>query len=463
MSLRSRVLHGGFYMVVRQGLGIAISSVGLILLTRAIGPGAYGIYAAAIGIYTYLLNLSQWGINVYLIRREEEPSPEDYHQAFSLLLVLGLAGTGLALLAIPFLKSWVRLEGFGPVAAVLFAALPVNLIIFVPLARLERALDYRKVALIELAGQLALYPVALPLAYLGLGPWAPVVGWWAMQVLTLGLVYWTSDYRPRLHWESTRVRAMVRYGLGFTASDSVWNLRYLVNPLVVGRYASAEAVGQVALAIRLVEQVSSTIMAVSWRLSIPVFARIQEDRPRTIKALADGVSLQLMTVGPLLAGFGLVAPWLIPLLFGPSWLGTVMVYPFIATGHLAGAAFNLHTSVLYVLRKIWEVAAFHLVYIILFAGSALLLVPRLGLRGYGWAELAALPSYGLLLVFVLHHIGRPVSAQAAIWFAAWVVPLFGWQLGPWAWISILVPIVWPATRRELTQFVALILRKARDH
>jgi O-antigen/teichoic acid export membrane protein len=89
MSLRTKVLHGGAYLFVRQALSIVIGSLGIILLTRTIGPGAYGLYGGALGIYTYLLNLSQLGIPVYLIRREGELQTQDYHQAFSLLLLLG--------------------------------------------------------------------------------------------------------------------------------------------------------------------------------------------------------------------------------------------------------------------------------------------------------------------------------------------------------------------------------------
>jgi PST family polysaccharide transporter len=458
MSLRSRVLRGGVYLFVRQGLGMAIGTVGVVLLTRTIGPGAYGLYGAAFAVFAYLAYLSEWGVGVYLVRREGELQSQDYHQAFSLLLLLSLLGAGLAFLALPFIERWVRLEGFGPLALVMFAGLPVHLLSQVPLARLERALDFRSVALVELSIQIIFYLVALPLAYLlQLGPWAPVGGWWAQEILRFGLLYRMSAYRPRLYWESARARAMVGYGLGFSASNWVERLRDLVNPLVVGRYAGAEAVGYVALTIRILNQLSF-VKQVAWRLSIATLARLQEDRTRLMNAVTEGTSLQLMALGPLLIGFGLVSPWIIPLLFGPDWLPVLEIYPFLAVGQLAAATFMLYSSSLYVLRRNWEVAVFHFVYFILFAGAAFLLIPYLGLSGYGWAEIAALPSYFVLLIWVLVYIGRPNFAQAGIWFAAWTLPLFSWQLGPWVWVSVILPLMWPATRRELLQTVAMVLR-----
>jgi hypothetical protein len=113
MSLRTTAVRGGLYMALRQGLGIAVSTIGLILLTRILGPEAFGIWVAALGIYNYFLTLSGWGVDIYLIRQEGEPSAQDYHQAFTLLLLSGMAGTGLAFLALPLMGRWTGLEELG--------------------------------------------------------------------------------------------------------------------------------------------------------------------------------------------------------------------------------------------------------------------------------------------------------------------------------------------------------------
>lgn len=461
MSLRDKVLSGGVYLMLRQGLGVLVSAVGVLLLTRAIGPGNYGLWAAALGIYYYLFNVSRLGIEVYLIRSEEEPRSQDYHQAFTLLLLLGLTGTGLGILALPLIERWVRLEGFSPVAMVLFVALPVSVLGLVPLVHLERALEYKRIALIELCGLTTTYAVALPLAYGGLGPWAPVSGWWAQQLLTLCLLYRRSTYRPRLHWEAARARAMLRYGLSYSASNWIWQLRDLVNPLLVGRYAGAEAVGYVALASRLVQQFSFDITGVVHRLSIAALARIQVERRRLTNAVAEGTNLQLMALGPLLVGAGLVAYYILPPLLGASWVPVLEIYPFIALHYLGYAMFSLSISALQVLRRNREVAAFHLLHIVVFAAAAALLVPRLGFIGYGWAEVVALPTFVLLQIWVRSRIGRVSYARAGVWFLGWSLPLFSPQLGPLAWVSLVAPLLWPAAREELLQAAKVMLWRAR--
>lgn len=452
MSLRTQVLRGGTYLVLRQGLGLLVNLGGVLLLTRIIGPEKYGLYAAALSVFTYFQIVSQLGIEVYLVRREGEEQLTTYHQAFTLLLLLGLGGMLLALLALPLLQSWVRLEGFASVAQIMFLALPVTLLFQVPRSQLERHLDYKRIAIVELTSQLLFYLVALPLAFQGFGVWSPVAGWWCQQLQITGLLYWSVGYRPRFFWDLDLIKHMLGYSLSFSSSVWVWQLRTLVNPLVVGRYGGAEAVGYLALAIRMVETLSF-VMGATWRISIATLARLQGDRIRLVKALTEGMSLQILALGPLLVGFSWLVPWLLPLLFGPRWLPVLVVYPFIALSYLSNALFNLHSSALYVLHRNLEVTAFHLIHIALFAGAAFLLVPRLGFVGYGWAEVAALASYVAIHIFVVRNIGSPDYRLPGIWWAACAVALFTHQLGWWAALGVVAVVLWPGTHRQLRYYV----------
>ncbi|AGL03939.1 oligosaccharide flippase family protein [Desulfoscipio gibsoniae] len=57
MNLRSVILKDGFYLAARQLLGMVIGLVGVLLITRAIGPGNYGLYSTAPGMVGYASNL----------------------------------------------------------------------------------------------------------------------------------------------------------------------------------------------------------------------------------------------------------------------------------------------------------------------------------------------------------------------------------------------------------------------
>jgi O-antigen/teichoic acid export membrane protein len=279
-------------------------------------------------------------------------------------------------------------------------------------------------------------------------------------VSLLGISYWGTGFRPAWHWESSLIRRMLGYGMSYSSSTWVWQLRELVNPLIVGRFAGAEAVAYVAVSIRIAGLLAFA-KSITWRVAIAALAKLGGDQKRLRQSISEGMRLQTIAVGIPVAGFALIAPFALPLVFGPRWTPTLKVFPFIALSYLSNAAFNLHTSVLYLLQKNWNVTWFHTVHIILFGGSAALLVPYLGFIGYGWAEVVALSSYLVLHRFLSREIGRPSYAGAAIWYFIAVL-ILGISLltGPFRYLGFLLlslPLLLRREREDLAGYFSVFL------
>jgi PST family polysaccharide transporter len=453
MSLRAKIMSGGLYLALRQAIGMTISLGGMLLLTRLIGPEKYGLYTAVFGIAWYLQIISQLGVEVYLVRRSErEEHLNVYHQAFTLLLLLALIGMSIGLCGIPLLQVWTRLDGFSPVAQAMFLPLPLILMSQVPMAKIERDLDYKRVAIVELANQAIFFLVAIPLAVQGSGVWAPVAGWWVQQIQSLILLLWLTQYKPKFYWDPKLVRQMLSYSIGFSASSWIWQARVLVNPMLVGRYGGSEVVGYVALAIRMVE-VLGFVKQLTWRLSLAALAKIQDDNHRLRKAINEGMPLQVLILGPFLVGLAWVLPMVLPVLFGSKWLPVLQVYPFIALASLTNSLFNLHCSVLYVLKRNWEVTLFHVINVGSFAIAVTILLPRLGLVGYGWAEMIAFISYIVVHFYSIHRIGQLNYGLPLFWWVAFGAALFVWQGGWWMASGLAVVALLPVTRRTIQGYV----------
>jgi PST family polysaccharide transporter len=191
------------------------------------------------------------------------------------------------------------------------------------------------------------------------------------------------------------MKSMLSFGLGYTFSQRVWQLRTLINPLVVGKLAGAEGVAFVALAVRVAESLGFVRVAAG-RLAIAGLSRLQTDPAQLRRALQNALELQVITLGPLLCGFALCGPALIPRAFGIRWLPSLDVYPWVAAGVLINSVFNLQASALFVLGEQWAVLRSYAAHVLLFGAGTMLLLPRFGVRGYGWADLLACAAYALL-------------------------------------------------------------------
>ncbi len=168
------------------------------------------------------------------------------------------------------------------------------------------------------------------------------------------------------------------------------------------------------------------------------------------------MSLQVLAVAPLLAGFAAVGPWLVPALFGQQWKSVLVVYPFIALSYAVNAIFSMPTSVLYVQGRNWSATVSHIVHILLFAGGSLILVPRLGLLGYGLAEVVAMASYAVIHVQVI-RIFSFSYASALPWLLGFAPSFFAPFLTyPWfliTWLLALITMLLPKQRQQIRQYM----------
>lgn len=415
MGLRSKVIKGGALMVIRQALGILLSLIGVLFITKVIGPTEYGLYGVAYGIVSFLGGLGIWGLDVFLLRKTSNPNQQDYDQAFTLLLCISGVFALSLVLGQHIIAQMLKLPQVAPLLAVMGLTLPLSLLNLPLTIKLDRDLNFQRVALIELISQVSYYIAAVPLANRGEGAWAPVGGLWLQQITMVVLTVYSTNLRPRLCWQPSLIREMLRYGLSLSFGGWIWQLRSLVNPIIVGRFAGAEAVGFVALAIRLVEMLAFA-KSVTWRLAMAALAKLENDKTRLRKSVEEGMKLQALAVGLPMAAFAIAAPVVLPLVFGEKWIPALQIFPLIAIGYLGNSIFNLHSSVLYLFGRNLEVAWFHAAHMVLFGGGAFLLVPYLGMMGYGWAEIAALASYILIHIYLAKEIGSPNYTVALSWF-----------------------------------------------
>jgi O-antigen/teichoic acid export membrane protein len=447
-NLRAKVLNGGVYLFVRQFLSLGLSLIGVFVITRLIGPEHYGAYVAASGIYLYLQNLGQVGVDVYLVRQSGNVAEKEYHVASTLLLLAALLEIAVVEGGVNLLSDWVQVTGFEPLLRILIFALPFQLLAIAASARLERLLDYRRVAAIELFGQVSYYILAVPLAVMGYGGWSLVAGWLFQQASMCAMFHWSAGYLPRLRLDRVIVPKMLSYTFGFSLVTWSWQLRALVNPLIVGHFLGATAVGQIGMAIRIVEALTF-VKAIAWRLSVATLSRIQDDKRKLREAMTQGMQLQMLALAPVLLGFSWLGGLFLPQLLGARWAPILDVFPFIAASYLTNALFNMHSSALAVFRKNYETTFFHTVHILLFMTGAAICVPSLGLVGYGWGEMLALAGY-----LVLHRLtSRVVDAidyrVVAVWWIGVTLGLFWHQLGLWAMAMPFISLLWPDSVRRL--------------
>lgn len=450
-DLRGRTMRGALWLLLREGGGICVRLVGVLLLTRLLGPGDFGVYAGALAVMTVVASVAQLSVEVFLVRRVEAGTPREIGTAYSLLL-MGASTCILLVLAATFVAEPLGLssEVIG-ILRLMLVGLLLNVLWAPAQAALEREFRYRALGMLELAGDVVLYAVAVPLAVAGLGPYAAAWGYVAWQALLLVGSCVLARCWPRLAWDRPTAQSMLRFGFAYSSVSVLPKLADLVNPLVVGAVAGSAGVGIVALAFRLVQTVGF-FGRMAFRIALVVLARIGDDVPRLSRAFREGMALQVLGVGVPLVALCVSSRWLVPVAFGDQWTATVEVLPYLAAGAVLGETFGLHLHIITVRGRMRSLAQSYVLTFVLRLGGAVLLVPLLGLKGYGIAVIL-----GLVGVLPLHYAVRAVIAprydQALPWLVAFVPLLFtpvvsgpaGWAL----WLPLVLVLSLSSVRAQL--------------
>jgi O-antigen/teichoic acid export membrane protein len=385
-DVRERATRGVVALLGRSVIGAVLRIPLFGLLLRWSGPAEYGRYAASATIVALFLGVAGLGLDVALIRSPAAPAQRDEHATFTLLFLWSLLVTGVGLICCHLLTPVFSGELLGTLR-LLMLTIPINTLWIPAFARLERAMDFRRLASVELLGELTFFGASLLGLHGGLGARALVLG----AALQQGALFLTacvlSGFVPGFGIPGPIQHRAVRFGMPLMWAGWLTSTRELANPFLVSRFGTASDVGRVALAQRLgallliVRQPVTRVAGVS-------FAKLADQRTELLIAHRTVTHLQTAITAVTLGGFGLVSTTLLPMVLGESWAGTTPVFVLIGAGLLVQSLFVSHGTVMHLLGGGVSLVKVRGLQAVVTLGVALVAVPAYGAIGIGIAEVA---------------------------------------------------------------------------
>ncbi|MDW8106405.1 MAG: oligosaccharide flippase family protein [Armatimonadota bacterium] len=465
-SLRRKAVRAGVHLTLRRIGGLLLAFIGLLYLTRIIGPEAYGAFAAAAGVVGYFYTVGAQGGRFYLIRQPEGIGRHLFDLVFWWLLGVGAAAGALQLsVGMGLQAAGYAQELFATALVAIAGTLPLGLIRGVPAALLERNLDYGKLAVIEISGQAIFYLVGIPLAWHGAGVWALILAHWSSELLQTVWLFWAARYAPRWYWNRTAFWESIQESLKMAAGAWVYELRRFGVPLVLLPLAGERAVGYYALAERLVSSLSFITTAIA-QLSVPLYAKLQARPTELLRAIHLSAQAQLLGFSGFALMVVLVGQAILPRIFGSEWdIQTIILTTAAFSVHMMlFVVFGAQAQAMYVIRKTGFMLWLNVLLIAcLFPFTWLFtwLTPA-SYKAVGFVVgtmLAHQPNHLLLHLAMNRWIGKPIYGMNLIWAAGFGAAMFAPFTNYWSLIGLLV-FLHPASIRAMRE-VYQLLREAR--
>jgi O-antigen/teichoic acid export membrane protein len=334
--------------VTRAALWVAVEkwaerllSLGVFaLLTRLVDVSAFGLMSIATVVTSLITVFVDSGFSKSLVQ-SKEITERSINTAFWASVAISVVLGGGVALAAPALAGFFGEPLLSPILRVLAICLLLAALSGVPAALLERRLKFKQLSIRQFVGAVVGALVAIPIALGGGGVWALVVQTVATLVASVITLWGSTSWRPKFEFSFSDLRTMVRFSVSFLGVDLLNAVQMNVDKLIIGLFLTPTTLGYYTTGQRAVNMLAELMASILSRISLSTFSRIQTDRARVARTLKKFVFISGVTSVPVFGAAAVVAPQLIPFLFGANWLPAVPIFQILCVS----AAVNSMTSV----------------------------------------------------------------------------------------------------------------------
>jgi lipopolysaccharide exporter len=369
-------------------VGKVLTLATTVILARILTPNDFGLVALALVFISYAEVITDLGVGQALIYL-----PAD-RRTTNQALIMSFIWSGtlciVAILSAPAIATYFERPAVAPMMRILGTSLVIGGIGGIPDALLRKALRFPRRVMAVLARALIKGVVSVVLAVMGLGPWALVWGYIAGEVIWSVVAWSLAGYRPgREGWRLSRDVAgrLLSYGLPAAGSALLLALVFNIDYLIVGERLGSEALGFYTIAYRIPELVVLQALWVVSAVTFPLFSLVRGEPERVRRGYLTSMGLYGVYGAGLGIGIAVMAPMLVPVLFGPRWTASIAPLQALALYAVFGAVGKSALDLFKGLGRPRLAVSLSFVRLVLVV-PALLLATNWGIEGVSWAQAA---------------------------------------------------------------------------
>jgi len=345
--LTTRVIRSGMWISMSHGLNTVLEVVRQAILGRLLGPEAFGLLGICL-VFTRGLELfTELGIGPALIHRQTDIEKAT-QTAFTMRLFRGI---GLTLVTWPVAVGaalWYNEPQLRELIFALSFLFTISAFVNPNAILLSKQLDFRRLTILDITVTLCGTVTVLWAAFAFRSVWALIAGNVVSALVRVGMSYALLPGRPTLRFDRAIAKELLQYGryiTGFTILQFVFEF----DKLLVSKLLGFRAAGFYELAFRLANLPATHIQRVAATVFFPAYSSLQNDRPKlaiaylTVMRVVGGLSI------PTAIGLSVLAPDVMRVVWGPSWIPAGQSLRLLAlyglARSIAGITGNLHNAV----------------------------------------------------------------------------------------------------------------------
>jgi O-antigen/teichoic acid export membrane protein len=323
-NLKQQTVSGVSWTMLAQILTQTASFIVSVILARLLTPADFGLMAMISVFVGFATLIAKAGFGQALVQRLQVED-RHYTSAFWMNMGVGAGMTLLMCLASPLIATFYKEPRLVPLTiaiSVVFLLGPANL---VQRTILQRTMNFRRIGLIRIISATVAGVSATVMAFAGFGVWSLV----ALNILDalcdVVLMWWTTEWHPRLAFEWQAVKELLGFSLNFTGYSTVEYWARNADNMLIGRFMGPALLGIYARSYSLMLLPITQIFSVVSQVMYAAMAQIQDQLERVRRAYLKGTGLVALVTVPMMLGLFAVAAPFVGAIYGPKWTEMVPI------------------------------------------------------------------------------------------------------------------------------------------
>lgn len=326
MSLRSQAISSLKWSGISMGAVTALQIITLAVLARLLVPSDFGLMGMIMIVVGFAQAFTDMGISNGIIHRENV-TVNQLSSLYWLNIIAGITVFMIVWAFIPVIVAFYReprLNNLLYLTAIVFLITPFGQQFQI---LMQKDLRFNELAKLEIVSSIASSITAVVLAIAGYGVYSLIWGLIAgttSKVLILFNIGW-RHWKPTIYFSKSDVKGYLSFGLFQMGERAVNFLNSNIDYLLIGSMLGAKSLGYYTLAYNLIIRPSSIINPAVTKVAFPVLSRMQYDNERLKKSYLRMVQFLSTINSPIMAGLAVIAPIVVPVIFGKQWLPSIVL------------------------------------------------------------------------------------------------------------------------------------------
>ena len=328
---KSKVFTGVIWASVQRFGTMIISFVTNIVLARLLTPDDFGTIGMLLLFLAIANTFVDSGFGSALIQKKDA-NQTDFSTVFFINLELSVVVYAILFWGAPLVARFYDVDILRPLLRAQGLVLILHAFSIIQTAILRKKMDFRKLSICNLVGNIVGSIVGIGAALMDYGVWSLVIRTLVVGLVTSLLLWIISKWKPLLIFSKQSFKELFGFGGFMLLSSLLSTFANNVQTLIIGKMFQQGTLGHYTQARQLRNIASDSISSVITQVLYPDFSNNQNDN----NTLSSRLNFSILTISFLTVAIMAIcivtAKPLILLLYGEKWLDCVPYFQLLCVG-----------------------------------------------------------------------------------------------------------------------------------